>query len=77
MTKYHRNYRPIEQDDIDAATRGLAMTTASDERLQEIVQLHRDADNFASAVIYEAAVLEMGRRVARQIIGPADKSTLH
>ena len=65
MTVYHpfvRNYRKIEQAELDAACRGLRMTYATDARLQEIVREHKDLDAFASQVIEEAAKREMATR---------------
>jgi hypothetical protein len=60
--------RKIETQDLDAATRGLKMRTASDERLAEIVSHHKGLDIYASKVILEAAYREMSNRCVQRYL---------
>ena len=61
--------RPITDDDVASATRGLQLDKRTDEHLMTTLSAHRDGELshlFASRVIVAAVRQEIGRRTARE-----------
>jgi hypothetical protein len=56
------DYRPITDDDIASATRGLALERRDTRYVKETLENHRGLNAFASAVIVKACEAELARR---------------
>lgn len=56
------DYRPITDDDIASATRGLNLQRRDTRHVKETLDCHRGLNAFASAVIVKACEAELERR---------------
>lgn len=56
------DYRPITDDDIASATRGLGLKRRDTCHVKETLENHRGLNAFASAVIVKACEAELARR---------------